>query len=147
MRVNGGTIMSIAETLQEPITAEMLMESADDGVERDIINGVLVERRSEPGEPPMTRCNPDHSESEVCIGHLLRLWLATQPRPRWKVFGGEVGFRLKKEPEDFVGIDVAYVSAEMVARRDRGSKFYGEPRYWPSRSFCRRINMRTLSTR
>jgi hypothetical protein len=119
--------MSTSETLQQPTTAEMLMEMPDDGVERDIINGRLVERRSRPGEPPMTRRNPDHSETEINIGHLLRLWSDALPKPRGKVFGGEVGFRLKKDPEVFVGIDVAYVSAEMVARRDRGLKFYDEP--------------------
>lgn len=119
--------MSTAETLQKPITAEMLMEMPDDGVEREIIRGVLVERRGKPGEQPMTRRNPDHSETEINIGHLLRLWSDSLPKPRGKVFGGEVGFRLKKDPEVFVGIDVAYVSAEMVARRDRSLKFYGEP--------------------
>src|SRR5262249_11492692 len=39
----------------------------------------------------------------------------------------EAGFRLKRDPETFVGIDVAYVSAEMVANRDRKLKFFDGP--------------------
>jgi len=119
--------MSLAETLQKPITAEMLMEMPDDGVEREIINGELVERRSKPGDPPMTRRNWDHSRIEAAIAKILGFWSDAQPKPRGKVLGGEAGFRLKPDPETFVGIDVAYVSAEMVARRNPKSKFGDEP--------------------
>jgi Uma2 family endonuclease len=111
--------MSVAE-LPKPITAEDLADRPDDGVERDLIRGELRER-------PMTRRNPDHSEVMITIGTLLRNWVLAQGAPRGKVSGGEVGFRLRRVPETFVGIDVAYVSPEMAAARDRKLKFYDGP--------------------
>lgn len=119
--------MSTTETLQKPITAEMLMEKPDDGVEREIIRGVLVERRSKPGEQPMTRRNLHHSGTEAAIAKILGFWLDARPKPRGEVFSGEVGFRLKTDPETLVGIDAAYVSTDMLARRDRRLKFGDEP--------------------
>lgn len=112
--------MSLAEIAPKTMTAEELMELPEDGIERDIINGELRER-------PMTLRNPGHSETEVNVSHLLRLWRDGQPEPRGKVVGGEAGFRLQRDPETFVGIDVAYVSAEMVAGRDRKLKFFEGP--------------------
>jgi Uma2 family endonuclease len=105
----------------------MLMEMPDDGVEREIINGRLVERRSAPGEPPMTRRNWNHSGTEAAVAKILGSWSDAQPKPRGKVVSGEAGFRLKADPDTLVGIDVAYVSAEMLARRDRKFKFGDEP--------------------
>jgi Uma2 family endonuclease len=112
--------MSLVEPPPKTMTAEELMELPDDGVERDIIRGELRER-------PMTRRNPDHSEVEANVVHELRLWISQQPRPRGRVACGEAGFRLRRDPETFVGIDVAYVSAEMAAGRDRKLRFYDGP--------------------
>jgi Uma2 family endonuclease len=102
------------------LTAEDLMELPDDGVERDIIRGEVREQ-------PMTRRNPDHSGVEAMIGHSLANWLEAQPAPRGRVHSGEAAFRLRRDPESFVGIDVAYVSAEMAAPRPRKLKFYDGP--------------------
>src|SRR5437588_523965 len=99
--------MSLAESpASEPLTAEYLASLSDDGIERDLIRGELRER-------PMTRRNPVHGESEVFIGYHLLVWLESQPAPRGKVVGGEAGFRLRRDPVTYVGIDVAYVSPEM----------------------------------
>ena len=111
--------MSIAE-LPTPITAEDLIDRPDDGIERDLIRGELRER-------PMTRRNPEHSEVMVTIGRLLGNWAQAQDRPRGRVCGGEAGFRLRRDPETFVGIDVAYVSPEQAATRDKTLKFYDGP--------------------
>ncbi len=113
--------MSIAEPpAPESMTAEDLASLPDDGVERDLIRGELRER-------PMTRRNPIHSETESCIDHELRVWLDTQPNPKGKVVVGEAGFRLRSDPETYVGIDVAYVSPEMAAAHVRKRKFFDGP--------------------
>ena len=113
--------MSMLESVLNAPTAEALMEMPDDGVERDIIRGELRERE-------MTRRNPDHSGVEVMLSHVLQAWLETQPKPWGRFHGGEAGFRLRRDPETFVGIGLAYVSAKMAAERDRKQKFYeGSP--------------------
>jgi Uma2 family endonuclease len=112
--------MSLADSPARPMTAEALLALPDDGMERELIRGQLREK-------PMTRRNPAHSEIEISVGYLLRLWLDQQPRPRGKVHGGEAAFRLRREPDSFVGIDVAYASAELVARTAKGVSYYDGP--------------------
>ncbi len=111
--------MSIAEPLRT-LTAEDLADRPDDGVERDLIRGELRER-------PMTRRNSEHSGVESRVAYLLTDWILRSPRPHGRVHSGEVGFRLVRDPETFVGIDVAYVSPEQAAGHDRRWKFYEGP--------------------
>ena len=113
--------MSIAEApASQPLTAEFLSTLPDDGVERDLIRGELKER-------PMTRRSPSHSVTETLISHHLWDWVDLQPTPKGQVVGGEAGFRLIRNPVTYVGIDVAYVSPEMVASHDRKRKFFDGP--------------------
>ena len=116
--------MGIAGTASRTITAEELMEMPDDEVERDIIRGEL---REYPTEDTMTRRNPFHSTVETTISALLWNWLKTQPAPRGSILCGEAGFRLRRDPDTYVGIDVAYVSAAMAAGLDRNMRFYDGP--------------------
>jgi len=90
------------------MTTEELLALPEDGMERELIRGHLRERE-------MTRRNPMHSGTEPRIVTLLQIWLTTQPQPRGQVFSGEAGFRIRKNPDTTVGIDVAYVSAETSA--------------------------------
>jgi Uma2 family endonuclease len=57
----------------------------------------------------------------------LQDWLARRPERRGKVHSGEAGFRLSREPETLVGIDVAYASPELVAATDPEARFYDGP--------------------
>jgi Uma2 family endonuclease len=116
--------MSMVSARLKTLTAEDLVEMPDDGIERDIIRGELREYRT---DSPMTRRNPDHTGIEATIARLLGNWLETQPTPRGRIHSGEAGFRLRREPETYVGIDVAYVSAAMAAGRDRKQRFYDGP--------------------
>jgi len=126
--------MSLADSpaISRPLTAEDLLSMPDDGVERDLIDGELREwptttQSMDLCESEMTRRNPMHSEAEISIGYELRRWLESRPAPRGKVVGGEAGFRLTRDPVTFVGIDVAYVSAEMVANHRRKLKYFDGP--------------------
>jgi Uma2 family endonuclease len=111
--------MSMASAGPRTITAEELMEMPDDGVERAIIRGKLREY-------PSTFKTPGHRGAHATIIGLLANWIETLPSWRGRILS-RGGFRLCREPETFVGIDVAYVSAEMVAESDPRLAFYDGP--------------------
>lgn len=112
--------MSIADPIPRPLTAEALIDRPDDGVHRELIRGELREQ-------PMTARNHVHSTIEAQVARLLGNWLDTQPRPRGRIVCGEAGFRLSRDPETLVGIDVAYASAELVAATGRRPGFFDGP--------------------
>lgn len=94
-------------TVAMPMTTEEMLALPENGVERWLIAGELRER-------PMTVRNRFHSRTMICVGTELELWLRQQPSPRGQVLGGEAGVRLSRDPDTTVGIDVVYVSAEVV---------------------------------
>ena len=97
------------------MTSEELLALPDDGVERWLMNGVLRERYPEMIEGrPMTVRNRFHSKSLINVGTELKTWLRLQPSPRGDVLGGEAGVRLRVDPEVVVGIDVVYISHEVL---------------------------------
>jgi Uma2 family endonuclease len=76
----------------------------------------------------MTVRNRFHSKVLIRVGQALANWLDQQPEPRGTVLGGEAGVRLRREPDMTVGVDVAYVSAEVYARQtDETTLFDGVP--------------------
>jgi Uma2 family endonuclease len=103
-----------------PMTTEEMLALPEDGVDRELIRGQLREK-------PMTRRNRRHSRAEVRISTELEIWLESQPEPRGQVVGGEAGFRLRRDPDSTVGIDVAYVSAEVAAFEPDAEYFEGPP--------------------
>jgi len=106
--------------LPSPITTEEMLALPEDGVDRELIRGQLREK-------PMTRRNRRHSRVEILIGTALEKWLESRPEPRGEVVGGEAGFRLRRNPDSTVGIDVAYVSAEVAASQPDALYFEGPP--------------------
>lgn len=86
------------------MTTEELLALPDDGVERELIRGKVLER-------PMTRRSRPHSRTESRLAQILRNWLDQQPEPRGEVLSGEAGVRLRRNPDTTVGMDVAYISA------------------------------------
>jgi Uma2 family endonuclease len=99
------------------MTTEELFALPENGVERELIRGQLLER-------PMTRRNRWHSRTMGRIGHLLEGWLEEQPEPRGEVLVGDAMFRLKRDPDTTVGIDLAYVSAELTAKTPANMGFF-----------------------
>jgi Uma2 family endonuclease len=49
--------------------------------------------------------------------------LRLQPQPRGRVLAGEVRFRLRRNPDTTVGIDLAYVSPELAANTPDDARF------------------------
>ncbi len=105
---------------KRPMTTEELLALPEDGVDRELIRGQLREK-------PMTRRNRWHSRIEARIAQYLQNWLDTQPEPRGLIVSGEAGFRLRRDPDSTVGIDVAYVSAEVAAFNADAVYFDGPP--------------------
>jgi Uma2 family endonuclease len=90
------------------MTTEEFLALPEDGKRRMLIRGRLW-------ETPMTQHNRRHSRTEGNVTYFPRHWLEQQPEPRGEVLSGEVGFRLRQEPDTTVGIDVAYISAQVAA--------------------------------
>jgi Uma2 family endonuclease len=101
----------MSSVLETPLlTTRDLLAMPDDGVERYLIRGRLREL-------PMTRRNRWHSRIESRIAHVLWDWLELQPEPRGDIGSGEAGVLLRHDPDTTVGIDVVYISAEVLARQ------------------------------
>jgi Uma2 family endonuclease len=96
------------------MTTEEMLALPDNGTERWLIRGLLR-------EIPMTVRNRWHSSVLTRIAFILWSWLEQQPEPRGDILGGEAGFRLQRDPDVTVGIDVAYISAQLAARLSRES--------------------------
>lgn len=90
------------------MTTEELLALPKDGKRRWLIRGELR-------EDGMTRHGRRHSRTETNVAYFLCTWLDQQPEPKGEVLTGEAGFRLRRNPDTSVGIDLAYVSAELAA--------------------------------
>jgi Uma2 family endonuclease len=63
----------------------------------------------------MTRRNRRHSRATSRVAATLVRWLEQQPPPRGEVLTGDAGFWLRRDPDTSVGIDIAYISADLAA--------------------------------
>ncbi len=79
--------------------------------------------RGELRESKVTKRNPSHSSATMKIGALLVNWLESKPKPRGRVYGGEAYFRIRKNPETNVGIDVALSTAAQAAATSSSASF------------------------
>jgi Uma2 family endonuclease len=91
------------------MTTEDFLALPEDGVDRDLIRGELREYA-------MTRRGRRHTRAAAKLVVVLSLWLETQPHPRGEILVGEAGFRIRRNPDTTVGIDVAYVGPEASAQ-------------------------------
>jgi Uma2 family endonuclease len=114
--------VAVSPPEKELMTAEEYLALPDDGTERWLIRGEL-----RPREPATTIRNQIHGEVEASVVFELKLWLREQPEPRGSISCGEAGFRLRRDPDTLVGIDVAYTSAEIRARTAGKPTVYDGP--------------------
>jgi Uma2 family endonuclease len=92
------------------MTTEEMLALPENGMDRELIRGELREK-------PMTVRNQDHSRIEANVVYWLKDWLRKQTPPRGAVYCGEVGCRLRRNPDTTVGIDVVYAGPELSAHR------------------------------
>jgi Uma2 family endonuclease len=88
------------------MTTDDLLALPDNGMERELIRGELRERR-------MEWRSRRHGRTEARVAYFLGDWLRRGPEPRGEVLDGGAGFRIRRDPDTTVGIDVAYVSAQL----------------------------------
>lgn len=109
-------------TQNRQMTVEEFLALPDDGVERWLIKGEVVEFGS------MTTRNWKHSSIMSIVAHFLVKWRDQLAKPRGKVLSGEAGIRLPNIDRDIVGVDVGYVSAAvMAAQSDASTIIEGVP--------------------
>lgn len=103
------------------LSLEQFFALPDHGKDLQLVFGRLWER-------DVTYRNRFHSRVETRINYVLENWLRQQPEPRGWIVSGEAGFLLPTHPPSVVGIDVAYVSAELLAStQDEQRIFHGAP--------------------
>lgn len=83
-------------------------------VERMLIRGELWESK-------MTTRNPWHSSVLANLVFFLKLWQRSQNAVAGTLLAGDAGFRLSRDPDSLVGIDVAFV-AQGTPLHKRGRK-------------------------
>ncbi len=89
------------------MTTEELLSLPKNGMDRWLINGELREK-------PMTIRNRFHSDVMACVSTALKNWRDNESEPRGKVYCGECGVRLRRNPDVTVGVDVVYAPPELV---------------------------------
>lgn len=103
------------------MTTEELLALPENGTDRWLIAGELRER-------PMTTRNRFHSFTMTRLARFLDAWRDSLPEPRGQVLTGDAGVRLGRTPDTTFGVDVIYVSAELLARQTgTGTLIEGPP--------------------
>jgi len=93
-------------TLIEPVTSEQMFRMVPNRkIDRWLWHGELKEAKT-------TKRNPSHAKTTISVGFNLKRWLMTRPMPRGSVYGGEAYFRIRKDPDTNVGVDVALSTPE-----------------------------------
>jgi Uma2 family endonuclease len=102
------------------MTAEEFLAIPEDGTSRELIRGRLRERG-------MTIHNRFHGKVTTKIARFLDDWLDGLPEPRGEILTGEAGFRLRGTKDSLVGIDLAFVSAALIAETASDKLIYDGP--------------------
>jgi Uma2 family endonuclease len=89
-------------------------------VDRWLFRGELRESR-------VTKRNPSHSGTVVSVAYVLTTWLRAGAGNRGRVYAGECNFRIRRDPDTNVGIDVALASPKQVAATDKKASFIEGP--------------------
>jgi len=111
----------MAEIATKPMTSDELFALPHNKkIDRWLFRGELRESK-------VTKRNPNHAGAVMAIGGMLYEWLRTQPKPRGKLYGGEAYFRIRKDPETNVGVDVALSSPEQRASVKKKSSYIDGP--------------------
>jgi Uma2 family endonuclease len=105
------------------MTVEEFLSLPDDGTERSLIRGQLREVRPDGQGQPRTMRDRRHSRVMSRLCHHLEAWLERRQEPRGEILSGEAGFCLRRDPDSFVGIDLALMSPEQAAGTDESTAY------------------------
>jgi Uma2 family endonuclease len=113
------------DTATRPITAEEFLEieaAAGEDAHLELINGQV---REYPGH--MTSRSPWHSSAIAHSSQRLANWLENQTDREGEVVAGEARCRISRDPDQVVGIDVAYFEDTPVVEVRGSDKYYDGP--------------------
>lgn len=83
--------------------------------------------RGELRESKVTKRNPNHTGAVMALGRILGNWAVEDPATRGRVHGAEAYFRIRRDPETNVGIDVALASPEQQAAVRKKTNYIDGP--------------------
>jgi Uma2 family endonuclease len=95
------------------MTAEELWVLPHDGMRRELVEGELR---------TMAPTGFEHGGYETDVAFNLKM--ALRGRGLGRVVGGEVGFRLRRDPDTVRGADVAFVRAERVPSAELAKRYF-----------------------
>lgn len=107
------TTSSFTENLMT--VEEFLALPDNDSFDRILIRGRKWEKPKLPHDWRHASCNSS-------LSHLLTEWSQSLNKRMGRGFAGECGFLLRENPASVVGIDVAFVSCEVLSRTNRWSQ-------------------------
>ena len=83
--------------------------------------------RGELREAKVTKRNPSHSAATATLALLLGVWLLKQPKPRGKLYSNEAYFRIRRDPETNVGVDLALSTPEQAESTKKKASYVDGP--------------------
>jgi Uma2 family endonuclease len=83
--------------------------------------------RGELRESKVTKRNPSHSRTTAKLTFLIERWVQARSKPRGAVYSNEAYFRIRKEPETNVGVDVALSTPEQAANTKKKASYVDGP--------------------
>jgi Uma2 family endonuclease len=83
--------------------------------------------RGELRESKVTKRNPNHSGATAAITRMVGNWAVAEPASRGKVYDCEVYFRIRRDPDTNVGIDVALATPAQAAAVTKKTNFIDGP--------------------
>lgn len=111
--------MSLVESSVQVTTEEMLA-LPENGMDWELIRGEVREQ-------PVILRQAEQATIMAILAHALGKWQVKRQKPRVRVVSGEAGFRLRRDPDTTVGIDVSYVSPEVAATLLSGFPYFDGP--------------------
>lgn len=99
----------MSPTTLNRMSVEEFLALPDDGVERELIDGVVKIR----GEGVLTYRNRFHSMTVGRVSRILGNW-CEQRGALFELMSGDAGFILRRDPPATVGADAAIVSRELL---------------------------------
>jgi len=100
-----------ATHLERPVSSAELLAVPNDGKERYVICGMMREK-------PFEFHDRFHSSVVMALGYVSQDWLNSQTLPHGLIIGCNAGICLPTEPESIVGVDAAYLSADVAADQE-----------------------------
>jgi Uma2 family endonuclease len=117
--LEGPAVTTAVETpppVKTVYTEADLLAMPDDGIERCLVGGQIMEKDRDSESATTTVRNKHHTRVQSRLSQIIENWCDSQPEPRGSVHAGEAGVRLGEDPVLTVGIDLVYLAPDLSAR-------------------------------